>query len=398
MKLARTVLAFAGLCLVVLAAWAQEPAGPKYSVKVRDEKAIVTEMDDTGAIDPTKQLNIDGQQFGAGFFINVRTIRNETLHLSHFPMFLINGRQVQPGQGGRFEARKTDLGKTAGGRTRVGYSSVWLIDDLRITQTVELHPTKPKTPGAKRLMSTALVSYVIENKAAKTQTVGARVCMDTFVIDNDGCLFAAPTHPKKVLDGIVLQEKTLPPYVEMLQRPNIENPGYKSVLTLDVGSRYEQINKVVLSGLRAGFGNWDMAAVQAMGDSAISAYWPTKEMKPGSKRELAYAYGEGIAVRVGSEGRFQMALGGSFEPGKTFTISALIADPPPGQSLALELPKGIERLEGKSVQPVVSTGDDQEYSTVLWKARVTEPGEYTIRVRSSTGLTLSKVVTIAPEK
>lgn len=382
----------------ISAAFAQDPAKPKFSVKVRDEKTVVKEVEDTGAIDPTRRINFDNQRFAnQAFFLNISTIRNETLHLSHFPMFQINGRTVQPGQGGRFE-KGPALGKTPGGRERTGYSSIWIVDDLRITQTVELHPTKAKKPGDKRLMNTVFITYTIENKAARSQTVGARVCMDTYVIDNDGCLFAAPTHPKKVLDGIVLQDKTLPPYFQMLQRPNIDNPGYTSYFTLDVGGRYEKMNKVVLSSLGVGFGNWDMPVAQAMGDSAISAYWPTKEIKAGAKRELAYAYGEGIAVPVGSEGRFQLALGGSFEPGKIFTISAIVVDPVPGQIFTLDLPKGMQRLEGKEVQPVAATAEDQESSTVLWKARVVEPGEYTIRVRSSNGITQSKVVTITAVK
>ncbi len=81
-----------------------------------------------------------------------------------------------------------------------------------------------------------------------------------------------------------------------------------------------------------------------------------------------------------------------------FTISAVVADPALGQTLTLELPKGMERLEGKQVQPVAALADDQEYSTVLWKARVVEPGEYPIRIRSSAGVTLTKVVTITAEK
>jgi hypothetical protein len=58
----------------------------------------------------------------------------------------------------------------------------------------------------------------------------------------------------------------------------------------------------------------------------------------------------------------------------------------------------MQRLEGKEVQPVAAFSDDHENSTVLWKARVVEPGAYTIRIRSSTGVTLSKVVTITAEK
>src|SRR5947209_20076789 len=109
----------------------------------------------------------------------------------------------------------------------------------------------------------------------------------------------------------------------MLQNPNLDNPGYVSHLTLNVGGKYEKVDKVVLSSLRAGFGNWDMQAIPAGGDSAISFYWPSKEIKAGAKRELAYAYGEDIAVGLGNEGRFTVGTGGSFEPGKIFTISEI---------------------------------------------------------------------------
>jgi hypothetical protein len=374
-----------------LPAHTQEPDKPKYTVKIHDEKAIVADIDDSGAIDPTRRINFSSQ---GNFFANISTIKGETLQLSHFPQFKINNRVLQPGQGGRFEVMNAPLKSAPSGRKRIGSMTVWALNDLRITQTMELHPAKSKGVGQKRLMNTVLITFTIENKGTTTQTVGTRVCMDTFVIDNDGCLFAAPTHPGKVLDGIVLKEKTLPPYVQMLQRPDVKNPGYVSHLTLNMGSRYEKVDKVVLSSLRVGFGNWDMAVSPAMGDSAISFYWPTKEIKAGGKRELAYAYGEGVAVPAESEGRFQVALGGSFEPGKVFTISAVVADPALGQTLALELPKTMQRLEGKEVQPIGPLAEGLEYGTVLWRARVLQPGDHTIRIRSSTGVTQTKIVSI----
>ncbi|HZZ78147.1 MAG TPA: hypothetical protein VFE62_06495 [Gemmataceae bacterium] len=396
--ISRALVVAAIACVLLTSQGTAQDSKPKFDVKIRDEKAVVNAMDDTGAIDPTQRINFNGQNFaGQGFYLNIRTMNNQTLHLSHFPMFKIDERILQPGQGGRFEAKKGDLGKTPGGRKRVGYASSWIIDDIHITQTAELHPTKAK-PGQKRLMNTVLISYTIENKSGRAHSVGARMCMDTYVISNDGCLFAAPTHPKKILDGIVLKDKTLPPYVQMLQIPNLDNPGYVSHLTINIGGKYENMNKVVLSSLRAGFGGWDMNAIQAMGDSAISGFWATKEIKPGGKRELAYAYGEGVAVPLGSEGRFNIALGGSFEPGKLCTISAVVADPARGQSLTLELPKGMQRVDGKEIEPVAALAEDQEFSSVLWKARVLEPGEHTIRIRSSNGMTLSKIVTVTATK
>jgi hypothetical protein len=110
---------------------------------------------------------------------------------------------------------------------------------------------------------------------------------------------------------------------------------------------------------------------------------------------MGYAYGEGVAYGPASEGNFNVKLGGSFEPGKVFTIAAMVSDPAPGQSLTLELPDSMERVEGKRVQPVHITGDDQAQTMVLWKARVLRLGEFPIRIRSSTGVTMTKVINIS---
>jgi hypothetical protein len=58
----------------------------------------------------------------------------------------------------------------------------------------------------------------------------------------------------------------------------------------------------------------------------------------------------------------------------------------------------MKRIEGKEVQSAPPLSDGQEYSTVLWKARVVEPGEHSLRIRSSTGVTATKIVSVAPEK
>ncbi|MBI2806521.1 MAG: hypothetical protein HYX68_16190 [Planctomycetes bacterium] len=385
--------------LASLPGLAQESAKPKFTVKIADEKAVVVNLEDSGAIDPTPRINFQQQRGFPGFYINIRTIQNQTLHLSHFPSFLINGRFYQQAQGGRFEIMHAPLDKKKGDKKRVGFYSVWVIDGLRITQTLELYPSKAKKPGEKRLSNNVLVTYLIENKGQQTVPIGVRNYIDTYIIDNDGCLFASPvTHPGKILDGMILKEKTMPPFIQLLQRPNLKEPGYVAYLSFNVGSKYEKANKLVLTRHGAGFNSFDMPAIASMGDSGLGFFWATKDMKPGARRELAYVYGEGIAVSAENEGRYQISLGGSFEPGKVATISALVADPAVGQTLALDLPKGIQLLEGRRVQPVAVLSEDQEYSAVLWKVRVTEPGQHAVRVRSSTGVTQTKIVTVTAEK
>ncbi len=386
------VLAFGSI-----ATFGGETAKPKFKSIVKDEKSVVVDMSDSGAIDPTPRIRYQSQ---GNFYITVNTLQGQTLHLSHFPSVMLNGRFIQQaGAGGRFEFLNAPLPKGPGGKQRTGQMSSWLIDDVRIVQTVELHPSKATAPGQKRRLDTVLITYSIENKGKNTVPFGLRVYMDTYVIDNDGCMFASPTtHKGKILDGITLEGKSLPSYFQMLQRPNLQNPGYVAHMTLNMGGKYEKPTRLVLTRHGSGFGAWNMPAVPSMGDSGLGVFWEVKDLKPGGKRDLAYAYGENVAVTAESEGRYEMGLAGSFEPGKLFTVSAVIADPAQGQSMTLELPPGIQRVEGKETQPVAPLTGEAEYSTVIWKARVLQPGDHTIRIRSSNGVTQTKVLSVSAVK
>jgi hypothetical protein len=70
-----------------------------------------------------------------------------------------------------------------------------------------------------------------------------------------------------------------------------------------------------------------------------------------------------------------------------------VDDPQPGQSLTLELPPGMQRVEGKDVQPVPRPNDENA-SIVYWKARVERTGTFPLRIRSSNGVTQTVTVTI----
>jgi len=125
----------------------------------------------------------------------------------------------------------------------------------------------------------------------------------------------------------------------------------------------------------------------------MAVFWEPREIKPGGKVKMAYAYGQGIAPSPEGDGAVAVVLGGSFEPGKLFSVAAQVQAPAPGQTLALELPAGMELVEGKERQPIPAV-DDTGNSMVLWKARVVDLGRFALRVHSSTGVTQTKIVTI----
>src|SRR5262249_35127826 len=157
-------------------------------------------------------------------------------------------------------------------------------------------------------------------------------------VDNDGCLFASPTtHPGKVLNGVELKGKQVPEYLLSLQRPDLQNPGNIAYWTFKFGGRLEGPDRVIMTSHGAGDDGWNVPVIAANGDSDIVYYWEPQVIAPRGKRELAYAYGQGLATSPDSEGRVNLTLGGSFEPGKQFTVTAHVDDPLPGQTVSLEL-------------------------------------------------------------
>jgi hypothetical protein len=379
------------LCLWCGAAHTGEKSRPAVKVTIRDEKPVVIES--ALPFDPTPRIRFTPSNLIA----QIQSEQGQQLHLSHFPVLNIDGRVMQPGQqGGRFEKVNQALPKTAGGKERRGFMSVFTIDELRITLTAELVPTKPGPGEKKRELGTMLFRYLVENTGKQARKFGLKDYIDMYVITNDGAMFAVPTMPNKIADGVELKGKTLPDYVQCLQNPDLKNPGYVSHITVNLGSGIEKADRVVLSRHGAGgFGGWDMPAIASMGDSAVGIFFDPKEIKPGGKRDFGFAYGKGVAIAPESEGNVEIRFTGSFEPGKTFTVTALVHDPVLGQSLILELPKGMTLVEGREIQPVPGTTLDPPQSFVEWKCRVNEMGHFPLRIRSSTGVTQTKLITVS---
>jgi hypothetical protein len=374
---------------MVLPASAQQPPGvlptPPVHVKIVDEKPVVLEL--SGAVDPTPHLQYQTQR---NMFLNLR-VDNRMIHLGYLQTaFHIDGQVVNPA---RFVAQNQPLPKGRG-KPRQGFMTTYEHGPLTITQMLEVVPSRASAPGRKRRLDSALITYHVDNKDSQPHKVGMRIFMDVYIINNDGALFAAPNKPGKILDGIALKDKDVPDYLQILQNPSLQNPGFVAHVTYNFGRAFEMPNRVVLTRLGAFVNQWDLRAMQAMGDSAMGFYWDPKEIKPRGKRTMMYGFGQGIVPSPEGEGQVAVVLGGSFEPGKLFSISAYVQDPAPGQVLSLELPAGMERVEGKVRQPVPPVNDDGN-TLVLWKASVRRTGQFAVRVHSSTGSAQTKIITIS---
>jgi len=99
------------------------------------------------------------------------------------------------------------------------------------------------------------------------------------------------------------------------------------------------------------------------------------------------------SIRRASHVVLELSGSGEYAVGKTFTLSAYVEYPIPGQFLTLQLPPGLERVEGKELQPVAADADF-ESSLVVWRVRGLKAGEFECRVHSSTGVVHTKKIKI----
>jgi hypothetical protein len=378
--------------LGLLGGAAGQPAPSRpYRVTIQDEKPQVLEV--LLPIDPL--VHIQYQPNGLG--VSVRGEHNETLHLSHFPTVKIDDRVFLQGQGGKPEYFNRPLPPGPGGQPRPGVQSAFRFGDLRVTATIRPVPSRPQGKTLKRLLDTVAIEYEVENLGQQNHTFGLRIYMDVFIVNNDGALFAAPTVPGQILNGRAFQGKEVPPYLQLLQIPNLQNPGYVAHLTFQLGSRYEKPDRLVLTAFPQGMGGWEVPVVASVGDSALAFFWEPRSIPPGGKRRFAYAYGRGLAASLDGEGRLQLVLSGSFQPQRLFEVTAYVLDPLPGQSLTLQLPAGMELVEGPALQPVPPPASDQQaMSVVRWRGRVLRPGSFSLRVRSSHGLQEGRTILVQP--
>jgi hypothetical protein len=386
-----------GLALLVTA---DAQSGP---VKV----TIQTEQNDVGEgsslpIDPTPKVRY-GMQNDI-MMPGLGGLNGERLTYSPqggHEMYMMLDNQMIPMIGGagqgNWKTRMAPLPKGPGGKVRHGVLSVWESANKKVTvtQIVEIIASKnpPKGKGSKRQLDVMLVRYFVENKDTVNHSVGIRNTIDIYLIDNDGALFASPTtHKDQIINGHEFKGDKMPEYVQVLRFPNLKDPGYVTHFTLKVG-KLEPPTRFVCTTLGACFnGGWDIPPQQA-GDSAVGILFDPKVIPPGGKRDMAYAYGIGIASSPENEGRVALNLQGGFEPGKQFTITAYVDEPLECQGLTLDLPAGLTRVEGKTTQAVPAPPDDGR-SVVVWKVRVDKVGNYSIKVRSTNGVTYNTMLKI----
>ena len=215
-----------------------------------------------------------------------------------------------------------------------------------------------------------------------------------------------PGRPGLIDDSIELPDPKnpkdeIPDFIQALENPDLRNPGTIAHMTLKLGGNILPPNRVIITQWPGNDNlNWDIP-VKSMkskevpkGDSAVVLYWNQVEIPPNAVVRFGYAYGLGTVTSDDPAGSLGLTLGGSFEPGQSFTITAYVKNPAANQTLKLELPDGLENLSGNNVVPVPTPKKDNT-AVVSWKAKVVRPGEFKISVKSSTGATAVKYLIVA---
>jgi hypothetical protein len=384
-------LLFPALCLL---AWvASVLADPPVRVEITDDPALVQEtflpIDPQVRAQPNFATNMTYQLLVEGKRLNISVGSANRIKLDGKAVVVTAAAKA-----------KKPLPPGPDGKARVGVEYTWSKKGITITQVAEVVPGKPSArpkAGEKRRMDTLLIRYTIENSDTVPHTVGLRLVIGSVCNLNNGCLFASPEKfPNKLLDGTELKDKNVPDYLQILEKNDLKKPGWITHFTLRFGPKWEGPNRVILTSRTAADTGWDIPAMPSNGNSEAAFFWDEKPLKPGEKRELAFAHGQGIASGPGNAGRVGLDFSGSFDAGKQFTITATVDDPAVGQALTLELPDGLNRVEGAATQTVPAAVDGQ--SVVVWKVRVDKLDTYALKVRSSNGVVYNTMMKIEPSE
>jgi hypothetical protein len=378
----RTVLTWVLLSASSLAAQEKAPA----KVRFLDPRTEGTPVQ--APVDPAVRINL---QYANQMIFGLMVPPNKMLSTgaSLRTHFRIDDRIIMPNV-----AIRQALPPGPGGVARDGVLVPWMHDNLAITQTIEVVPSQTRGADGRRQRDAVMVKYHVENKGDAERKVGVRMRMDAMCGHNDGALFAAPTFPDRILDGVELKGDKLPDYVQILERPDLKNPGMVGHFALKMRGGLIGPDRFLCTWHAANDMGWEVQVRQAQGDSDAVIYWEPRSIPAKGSATFAFGYGVGLAMMPEAIGRVRVNLTGSFEPGETFAIEAMVEDPAPGQSLTLELPPGMTRLAGREIQPVSAASETAVASLVRWRGRVTKPGEYPIRIRSSTGVTITRTVVV----
>ncbi len=272
-----------------------------------------------------------------------------------------------------------------------GVRSTWIMNNVRFTQLLE--PVMSQS-GAR---DTVRVRWLIRNEEFKPHQVGLRLQLDTLIGQNDGVPFTVPGLPGLVTTTADYPTQgPIPYFVQALEVANLKTPGTVAHLSLKLGGPIEAPGRVCLTHWPGyNYLNWEVPLRDLTGDSAVVLYWPETVLQQNQEREIGFSYGLGDVKS--SEGRIGTTTVTRTQSGDEFPITAYVNDPAPGETLTIEPPAAIRVVGPTTVTvPPPPAGAKDRTSIVTWQARATQAGNFEFTIRSSTGVTQTQSLTVAP--
>jgi hypothetical protein len=187
----------------------------------------------------------------------------------------------------------------------------------------------------------------------------------------------------------IIGAKDMPDFIEALESYSLKNPGTVAQLGLRIAGS-EDLQKLVICrhpelkfGLNAKW-EWEYTPMnQPRGqkpDSCVVLYWAEEMMPAGATRVMAFTYGLGtISSTGGDSGNLAVTLGGSFQPGRVFTVTAYIKDAEEGQRATLRLPGELTLEENETTAKPVRP-EAGGLSQVTWRVRARDVGQFPLDV------------------
>jgi hypothetical protein len=212
-----------------------------------------------------------------------------------------------------------------------------------------------------RKIDTLRIRYTLTNIDTRPHKAGMRLMIDTYIGSNDGVPFFIPGQKKVIDKPIEIPKKDVPDHILALERNDLGDPTMTVVqigLAPPQGSAAERPDAVAITqwpGDRLAAARdpeYPFAAVEWLDkrwqwplaksfnrDSAIVLAYLPATIAPNKQRVFEYTYGLGSLS--GQNPELNLAAYGPFVPGKPFRVSAFVKNPKPGQTVTLDLPKGL---------------------------------------------------------
>src|SRR5262249_3768734 len=177
--------------------------------------------------------------------------------------------------------------------------------------------------------------------------------------------------------------------LEVIENPeNAKDPG--TVVRLGLrGLRWGDVEPVepseVMIGQMDNNRAWRPLSKQITDDSSVAIFWPQKEVAPRQVAHYAITYGLG-SLEVSND--LGITAPGGVMPNRNVTVTGYVYKAKKGQKVKLEVPSGLEVVDGDEK----TVAAEAERAQVFWTVRAKKEGKFDLH--ATTGNVRSKPVRV----